>query len=149
MPEAVDHRPDRELALNMKCRLKFAGREQEPVDAPQVPPKDIDKEARAAFAAGDAGIALECPRHRIAADDLDGVGGIDGFGRIGPAMHGLAIVAMAEELHDRLGDDLDLHRTAAALDLGHWFWLPFASCLAASCSRGSLTQRLPRGADIG
>ena len=87
----------------------------------KAPRFDIDEEPRGAFAAGDAGIALQFPSHRIAADNLHGVCRIDGFRRIGAAMHGLAIVAMAVELNDRLGADLDLDRPAAALDLGHAF----------------------------
>ena len=75
MRKVVDDWPDGELALHMKCRLKFARREQEFVDAPQVPRFDIDEQPCAAFAAGDAGISLEFPSHRIAADDLHGVGG--------------------------------------------------------------------------
>ena len=83
MRKVVDDWPDRELALHVKGRLEFARREQISVDAPQVPPKDIDEQAGAAFAAGEAGIALQFPRQGIAADDLDGVGGIDGFWRVG------------------------------------------------------------------
>ena len=43
------------------------------------------------------------------------------LGRIGAAVHGLAVVAMAEELHNGFGGDFDLDRAAAAFDLGHSF----------------------------
>jgi hypothetical protein len=83
MREVIDDGPDRELALHMKGRLEFARREQEPVDAPEIPPQDIDKQPRAAFAAGEAWISLQSPRRRVAADDLHGICRIDGFRRIG------------------------------------------------------------------
>jgi hypothetical protein len=121
MRKVVDDRSDRELALHMKRRLEFAQREQVSIDAAQAPRFDIDEQARAAFATGEAGISLQSPRRRVAADDLHGVCRIDGFRRIGSAMHRLAVVAMAVELHDRLSADFDLDRAAAALDLGHSF----------------------------
>jgi hypothetical protein len=121
MRKVVDDGPDCEPAMHMKGRLKPALREKASVDASNAARFDIDEHARAAFAAGDARIALQFPIRRIAADDLDRVGGIDGFRNIGAAMHGLAVVAMAVELHDRLGGDLDLGRPAAASDLGHSF----------------------------
>ena len=85
MRKVVDDWPDRELALHMKCRLEFPRREQESIDAPEIPPQDIDEEARAAFAAGEAGISLQFPIRRVSADDLQGVCRIDGFRRIGAA----------------------------------------------------------------
>lgn len=119
MREVIDDGPDRELALHMKGGPEFAWREQEPVDAPQAPRHDIDEEARAAFAASDAGVALQFPIRRVAAHDLDRVSGIDGFRRIGPAVDDLAIVAMAVELDDRLSCDFDLGHSAAALNFHH------------------------------
>ena len=80
----------RELALHMKRGLELARRQQVSVDAPKASTQDINEEPGAAFAAGKAGVALEFPRQGIAADNVDGVGGIDGFRRIGAAMHGLA-----------------------------------------------------------
>jgi hypothetical protein len=80
----------------MKGGLEFAGREQESVYAPQALRFDIDEEARAAFATGDAGIALEFPSRRVAADHVDRSGGIDRFRHIGSPVHGLTVVAMAE-----------------------------------------------------
>src|ERR1700722_9076908 len=68
-----------------------------------------------------------------AADDLHGVRGIDGFRGIGAPMHGLAVVAMAIELHDRLSTDFDLDHPAAALDFGH-----------SLCSGFFFKPRLPR-----
>jgi hypothetical protein len=121
MRKVVDDRPDRELALHMKRGLEFARWEQVSIDAPQALRFDIDEQARAAFAAGEAGIALQSPRRRVAADDLHGVCRIDGFRRIGAPMDRLAVVAMAEELHDGLGGDFDLNRSAAALDFRHSF----------------------------
>ena len=135
MREVVDDRPDRELALHMKRRLEFARREQEPIDAAKPFRFDIDEQARAAFAAGEAGIALQSPGHRVAADDLDRVGRIDGFRHIGAAMHRLAIVTMAEELDDRLGGDFDLDRSAAALDFRHSFLLRLQEEAAFAKSR--------------
>ena len=44
MREFIDHRPDCELALHVKRGLEFARREQEPIDAPEIPPEDIDEE---------------------------------------------------------------------------------------------------------
>ena len=58
MWKVVDDGPDRELALHMKRRPKLVRREQESIDASQAPRLDIDEKARAAFAAGDAGIPL-------------------------------------------------------------------------------------------
>ena len=95
MRKVVDDGPDGELALRMKGRLEFVRREQESVHAAQVPREDIDEEPRAAFAAGEAGVALQFPIQRVAADHFDRVGRIDGFRRIGAAVHGLTIVAMA------------------------------------------------------
>jgi hypothetical protein len=115
----VDNGPDRELALHMKGGLEFAGREQESVDAPQALRFDIDEKARAAFATGDAGIALEFPSRRVAADHVDRSGGIDRFRHIGSPVHGLTVVAMAEEPHNGFTGDFDLDRSTAALDLGH------------------------------
>ena len=83
MRQVIDDGPDGELALHMKCRLEFARRKQESVHAPQIPPQDVDEEARAAFAAGEAGISLQFPSHRIAANDFHSIGGIHGFRRIG------------------------------------------------------------------
>ena len=140
MREVVDDRPHRELALHVKRRLEVARRQQEPVDAPKAQPFDLDEQARAAFAAGDAGTALQFPGHWVAADDLDRVGRIDGFRDIGAAMHRLAIVTMAEELDDRLGGDFDLDRSAAALDFRHSFLLRLKkppSPKAAPCARSS------------
>jgi hypothetical protein len=119
MREVIDDRSDRELALHMKRGLELARREQVSIDAAQAPRFDIDEEARAAFAASEAWISLQSPRRRVAADDLDGVCRIDGFRRIGTPVHGLAVVAMAVELDDRLSADFDLDRSAAALDFGH------------------------------
>jgi hypothetical protein len=121
MWEVVDDGPDCELALHMKGGLEFARREQESVDAPQALRFDIDEEARAAFATGDAGIALQFPSRRVAADHVDRSGGIYRFGHIGSPVHGLTVVAMAEELHNGFTGDLDLDRPAAALDLRHSF----------------------------
>jgi hypothetical protein len=133
MRKVIDDGPDRELALHMKRGLELAGREQVSIDATQARRLDIDEQARAAFATGDAGIALEFPRHRVAADDLDGVGGIR---RIGAPMHRLAVVAMAVELDDRFGGDFNLDRSAAALDLGHAF----------GCGSGRRFRQHPRHA---
>jgi hypothetical protein len=121
MRKAIDDGPDRELALHMKSGLEFPLREQESVHAPQAPRFDIDKETRAALAAGEAGISLQFPSRRIAADDRHGIGGIDGLRRISAPVHGLTVVAMAEELHDGFSGDFDLDRPAAALDLVHSF----------------------------
>ena len=55
-------------------------------------------------------------------------------------MHGLTIVAMAEELHDGLGGDFDLDRSAAALDLGHCVLLRLkgpSSAKAPPCARSN------------
>jgi len=121
MREVIDDGPDRELALHMKRGLELARWEQVSIDASQALRFDIDEQPGAAFAAGEAGIALQSPRRRVAADDLHGVCRIDGFRRIGAPMHRLAVVAMAEELHDGLGGDFDLNRSAAALDFRHSF----------------------------
>ena len=117
MREVIDDRSDRELALHMKCGLELARGEQVSIDAAQALRFNIDEQARAAFATGEAWISLQSPRRRVAADDLDSVCRIDGFRRIGAPVHGLAVITMAEELHDRLGGDFDLDRAAAALDL--------------------------------
>jgi hypothetical protein len=121
MREVIDDGPDREPAMHVKGGPEFARREQKSVDPPQPLGFDIDEQPRAAFAAGDAGIALQFPTHRIAADDLDRSSGIDGFGRIGASMHRLTVVAMAVELHDGLSGDFNLDRSAATLDVGHSF----------------------------
>src|ERR1700722_717293 len=119
MREVVDDWPDCKLALHVKRRLELTRREQESVHAPQIPPQDVDKQARAAFAASESWISLEFPGHRIAVHNLDRARRIDGFRRIGAPMHRLAVVAMTEELHDRFGSDFDLGHAAAALDLHH------------------------------
>jgi len=68
----------------MKGRLEFAWRQQESIDAAQVPRFDLDEHTRAALAAGDAGVALQFSIRRVAPDDLDCISGIDGFRRIAP-----------------------------------------------------------------
>ncbi len=47
MRKVIDDGPDRELALHMKRRLEFAGREQVAIDATQARRLDIDEQARA------------------------------------------------------------------------------------------------------
>src|ERR1700722_14885339 len=78
MRKVVDDGPDRELALHMKRWLELAPREQVSIDAAQALRFDIDEQARAAFAASEAGIALEFPGQRVAAHDLHGVCRIHG-----------------------------------------------------------------------
>src|SRR6185437_3290911 len=95
MRKVVDDGADREPAVHVKGGVALVRREQESVDAPEAPRFDIDEEACPAFPAGDARIALELPPERVAAHDLDGLGRIDGFRRIGAPVHGPAIVAMA------------------------------------------------------
>ena len=55
MRKVIDDGPDCELALHVKRGLEFARREQVSIDAAQAPRFDIDEQARAAFAASDAG----------------------------------------------------------------------------------------------
>jgi hypothetical protein len=137
MWKVVDDRSDGEPALYMKGRLEFARREHVSVDAPEIPPEDFDEEARATFAAGEAGIPFQFPNQRIATHDFHGIGGIDGFRRIRAPVHRLTVVAMAEELHDRLGADFDFDRAAATLNLGHCSILPIKTPpLAPDCPFG-------------
>jgi hypothetical protein len=139
MRKVIDDGPDGELALHMKGWLEFARWQQESVHASKAKLFDIDKQPRAAFAACDARIALQLPIRRIAAHDLDRIGAIDGFRRIGAPMHGLTIVAVAEELHDRFGADLDLGRPAAAFNLGHAFGSISAATARSRAGRSSKT----------
>jgi hypothetical protein len=94
----------------------LSSRRRNPFTPRRLSGQETDEQTGAAAAASEAGISLEYPCHRIAADDLHSIGGIDGFRRIGAAVHGLIIVAMAEELRDRIGCDFDIDRSAAALD---------------------------------
>jgi hypothetical protein len=119
MRKLIDDGPDREPAVHMKGGLKATLGKQESIDAPHAKRFDIGKQPGAAFATGEAWISLQSPRRRVAADDLHGVCRIDGFRRIGAPVHRLTVVAVAEELHDRLGGDFNLNRAAAALDFGH------------------------------
>src|ERR1700734_2232475 len=141
MREVIDDGPDREPALHMKRGLEFARRQQVSVDASQARRLNIDEQAGAAFAASEAGISLQFPRQGIAADHVDGVGGIDGFRRIGAPMHGLTVVAMAVELDDRLSRDFNFDRSAAALDLGHAFGSNSAAMARSRAGRSSRTVR--------
>src|SRR5271154_5121869 len=141
MREVVDDGPDRELALHVKRRLEFARREQVSIDAAQALRFDIDELARAAFAAGEAGISLQSPSRRVAADDFHRVCRIDGFRRIGAPVHGLTVVAMAVELHDRFSGDLNLDRSAAALDFGHSLCSNSAAMARSRAGRSSRTVR--------
>ena len=61
-----------------------------------------------------AAIAGQGRSRRFAADDADGVRRIEGFGCLSRAVDDLAIVAMAEELGDRLPGNFDFDRAAAA-----------------------------------
>jgi hypothetical protein len=119
MRKLIDDGPDCEPAVHMKGGLKAALGEQKSIDAPHAKRFDIGKQSGAAFATGDAGVPLQFPGRWIAANDGDCVGRIDGFRRIGAPVHRLTVVAVAEELHDRLGGDFNLNRAAAALDFGH------------------------------
>jgi hypothetical protein len=83
MRQVVDDWPNRELALHMKRGLEGARREQVSIDPSQALRFDIDEQARPAFPAREAGAPLQFPSCRIAANDFHGVGGIDGFRRIG------------------------------------------------------------------
>jgi hypothetical protein len=75
MRKVIDDGPDRESAMHVKSGLELTWREQESIDPPQALGFDINKQPRAAFAAGDTGIALQSPIRRIAADDLDRISG--------------------------------------------------------------------------
>src|SRR6185437_10944131 len=77
MGKVVDHGAEGEAAVHVEGGPEFVRREQESVDAPQALGLDIDEEARAAFAAGEAGTALQLPCQWVAADDLDRIRRID------------------------------------------------------------------------
>src|SRR5579872_1300068 len=115
MRQIIDNRQDGVLALDMKLRLEFALGQKHCADAPDSSAGKLGKQVRAASRAAHP---LRCPydhRRRLAPDDLHRRRGIDRRRRISRAVSGLAIAAMAIELHDRFAGDFQTDRAAAAL----------------------------------
>jgi len=124
MGQVVDDRPHGVLALHVELGRETPGRHEIGAEAAHAHALDLGEQIGAAIVAAHAPGGADHHGAGFALHNLDARRRIDHGGHIGGAVRPLAVVAMAEELRQRLCRQFDLDSAAAALNAGHGHSFP-------------------------